>query len=131
MYRVTPDTLLVVENQPASIETLSPGQRVLIHSGEVVALRNGQYVAVVPTPGEATAVAQAPAMAVPVGVRQTILGRVDDVDSDGEVKIKTDRDSFEIKVAPEALRQIKEGDNVTLEVTITPPGAPAASPSTR
>lgn len=130
MYRVTPDTLLVVENQPASIETLSPGQRVLIHSGEVVALRNGQYVAVVPTPGE-TVVAQSPTMAVPVGVRQTILGRVDDVDSDGEVKIKTDRDSFEIKVSPEAVRQIKEGDNVTLEVTITPPGAPAASPSTR
>jgi len=131
MYRVTPDTVLVVGNQPASIETLSPGQQVMIQSGEVVTLRNGQYVAVAPAPGQGAVVAQAPAMAVPIGVRQTIFGRVDDVDSDGKVKIKTDRDSFEIKVAPEALRQIKEGDNVTLEVTITPPGAPAASPSTR
>ena len=53
------------------------------------------------------------------------------VDASGEVKIKTQRDSFEIKVAPEALRQIKKGDNVTLDLTITPLGAPSASPATR
>ena len=47
------------------------------------------------------------------------------------MKIRTANDSFEIKVPKETLRQIKKGDNVTLEVTITPPGAPAASPSTR
>jgi hypothetical protein len=131
MYRVTPNTVLIVENQPATITALAPGQRVMIHGGEGVMLRNGQYVAVGPPPGVAQSpavVAPAPATAVPVGVRQTIFGTIADVDSDGEVKIRTERDSFEIKVPPETLRQIKKGDNVTLEVTITPPGAPAASP---
>jgi preprotein translocase subunit YajC len=123
MYRVTPNTVLVVDNQPAQITTLAPGQRVTIQSGEVVMLRDGQFVTVAQAP--------TPATAVPVGVRQTIRGRVTEVDSDGEVKIKTDRDSFEIKVPTEALRQIKKGDLVTLVGVITPPGAPAASPATR
>jgi hypothetical protein len=139
MYRVTQNTVLVVDNQPALITALVPGQRVMIQSGEVVALRGGQYVAVSPStavvaPAPPTVVAQAPAAsatAVPVGVRQTIYGTITDVDRSGEVKIKTQRDSFEIKVAPEALRQIKKGDNVTLDLTITPLGAPSASPATR
>jgi hypothetical protein len=138
MYRVTPNTVLVVDNQPAPITALAPGQRVVIQSGEVVMLRNGQYVAVAPPPGVVSqnpvVVTQAPAapgMAVPVGVRQTVYGTITEVDSGGEVKIKTPNDSFEIKVPKETLRQIKKGDNVTLEVTITPPGAPAASPATR
>ena len=136
MYRVTQNTVLVVDNQPATITALAPGQRVMIQSGEVVALRGGQYIAVSPStavvaPAPPPVVAQAPAMAVPVGVRQTIYGTITDVDRSGEVKIKTQRDSFEIKVAPEALRQIKKGDNVTLDLTITPLGAPSASPATR
>jgi hypothetical protein len=140
MYRVTPNTVLVVDSQPAQFTALTPGQRVMIQSGEVVALRNGQYVAIngtpavvtpaptVVTPAPAPVIAQAPATAVPVGLRQTFYGTVTDVDKDGEVKIKTQRDSFEVKVGPEALRQIKKGDNVTLDLTITPPGAPSASP---
>jgi preprotein translocase subunit YajC len=139
MYRVTPTTTLVVDNQPAAITALAPGQRVTIQSGETVALRGGQYVAVkgaaaVGVPGGTTVVTQAPpapAMAIPVGVRQTFHGTVTDVDRDGEVKIKTDRDSFEVKVAPEAVRQVKKGDNVTLDLIFTPPGAPSASPATR
>src|SRR6185312_1268152 len=84
MYRVTPNTMLVVENQPATLGTLVPGQRVMIQSGEVVVLRNGQYVtAAAPAPAvvaQAPAVVTpAPSMAVPVGVRQTIYGTVTDV----------------------------------------------------
>ena len=129
----------MVENQPPQFMALVPGQRGVIQSGEPVILRGGQYVAVnqpgaVVAPAPSTTVvtqAPPPATAVPVGVRQTIYGKVTDVDRDGEVKIKTDRDSFEIKVAPEALRGIKKGDTVTLDLTITPPGAPAASPAIR
>jgi len=134
-YRGTDNTVLVVDNQRAPFTALSPGQRVVIQSGEVVALRGGQYVAV--NPGSAvvtqapTVVTPAPATAVPMGLRQTFYGTVPDVDKDGEVKIKTQRDSFEIKVGPEALRQIKKGDAVTLDLTIAPPGSPAASPATR
>ena len=145
LYRVTPDTVLLVDNQQAQLATLAPGQRVVIRSGEVVALQNGQYVAVRPgttvvtpaptvvTPAPAPAVvAQAPATAaVPVGLKQTFYGTVTDVDKNGDVKIKTQRDSFEIRVGPESLRQVKKGDSVTLDLTIAPPGTPAASPATR
>jgi len=54
MYRVTPNTVLVVDSQPAQFTALTPGQRVMIQSGEVVALRNGQYVAVNGTPAVVT-----------------------------------------------------------------------------
>jgi hypothetical protein len=140
MYRVTPNTVLVINNQPAPFTALVPGQRVAIQSGEVVTLQGGQYVAVAPAPPPVTqpsVVTQAPpvvtqtpvpASAVPVGVRQVIHGTVSEVDSDGELKIKTQRDSFEIKVAPEALRTVKKGDAVTVDLTITPLGSPSASP---
>jgi len=135
MYRVTDNTVLVVDNQRAPFTALSPGQRVVIQSGEVVALRGGQYVAVSPPPAVVaqapTVVTPAPPTAVPMGLRQTFYGTVTDVNKDGDVKIKTQRDSIEIKVGPEALRQIKKGDAVTLDLTIAPPGAPAASPPTR
>ena len=133
MYRVASGTVLTVDNQPAPIAALVPGQRVTIQAGEVVMLRDGQYVTVaqVPAAGQApTVIAPAPVPA-PVGVRQTIRGRISSVDSDGEVEIKTDRDSFEIKVPTEMLRHIRKGDNVTLDVLITPPGAPSASPPVR
>ena len=138
MYRVTPTTVLVVENQPAPFTALVPGQRVVIQSGEAVTLRGGQYVALSPsgavvTPAPSatvvtpapttTVVTQSPATSVPMGVRQTIHGTITDVDRSGEVKIKTDRDSFEVKVAPEALRQIKKGDSVTMDLTFTPLGS--------
>ena len=71
------------------------------------------------------------ATAVPVGLKQTFYGVVTDVDKNGDVKVETQNDSFEIKVGPEALRQVKKGDAVTLDLTIAPPGTPAASPSTR
>ncbi len=137
MYRVTPNTVLVVENQPAPFTALVPGRRVMIQSGEVVMLRNGQYVAVAQAPmapvqtPAVVAQAPAPATAVPVGVRQTIVGTVTDIDRDGEVKIKTANDSFEVKMPSETARQIKKGDNVTVDVTITPPSAPSASPTIR
>ncbi|HEU4370802.1 MAG TPA: hypothetical protein VFV05_21480 [Methylomirabilota bacterium] len=126
MYRVTPSTVLVVDNRPAPITAVRPGQRVVIQSGEVVMLRDGQYVTVSPP---AAVVAQPAAVAaVPAGVRQTVHGRIADVDSNGEVEIRTDRDTFEVKVAPEVLRHIKKGDNVTIDLTITQPGAPSALP---
>jgi hypothetical protein len=140
MYRVTPSTVFMIDNRPAAFTTLRAGDRVVIQSGEPVIYRNGQYVVV--APGSAV-VAQAPPptvvqapppppvpaparVAVPLGIRQTIYGTITDVDHDGKVKIKTDRDSFEARVAPDALRQIKKGDNVVIDLTISPPGA--ASP---
>ncbi len=134
MYRVTPSTVFMVDNRPTAFTVLRSGDRVAIQSGEPVAFREGRYVAVtapvVAAPAPGTVIAQAPPpapaqMAVPIGVRQTIYGTITDVDHDGKIKIKTDRDSFEARVAPEALRQIKKGDNVVIDLTISPPGAAA------
>jgi intein/homing endonuclease len=139
MYRVTPNTVFMIDNRPAAFTTLRSGDRVVIQSGEPVVYREGRYVAMAPAPtvvapAPGQVVVQAPpapaapatAMAVPVGVRQTIYGTVSDVDRDGKVKIKTQNDSFEAPVGPEALRHIKKGDNVVIDMTISPPGA--ASP---
>ncbi|HEX6212712.1 MAG TPA: hypothetical protein VF136_18170 [Methylomirabilota bacterium] len=131
MYRVTPRTVLVVDNQPAQIATLRPGQRVVIQAGEVVALHDGQYVTMSPPTVVTQApsvVAQAPTTAVPAGVRQTIHGRVEEVERNGEVTIRTEGDAFEVKLNPDAMRHLRKGDTVTIDLAFTPPGAPAASP---
>jgi hypothetical protein len=139
MYRVTPNTVVMIDNRPAAFTMLRAGDRVVIQSAEPVLYRDGRYIAVQPPPAP-TVVTQAPppppvivqtppaatARAVPLGVRQTIYGTITDVDSDGKVKIKTDRDSFEARIGPDALRQVKKGDNVVIDLTISPPGA--ASP---
>jgi hypothetical protein len=102
-------------------------------------LRDGQYVAVQPgsvvTQAPATVVtpappvvAQAPATAVPAGARQTIYGRVDEVERNGEVKIRTEADTFEVKLNPDAMRHLRKGDTVTIDLTFSPAGVPAASP---
>ena len=136
IYRVTPNTVFLIDNRPTAFNVLRSGDRVVIQSGEPVAFREGRYVAMAPTGVVAQApppvVVQAPPpapaarTAVPLGVRQTMYGTVTDVDRDGKIKIKTERDSFEARVSPEALRQIKKGDNVVIDLTISPPGA--ASP---
>src|SRR5919204_3639962 len=72
MYRVTPQTVLVIDNRPVPLTAVQPGQRVVVQSGEVVTLRDGQYVAVMPaapTVGQPMPLA---APATPVGVRQTV-----------------------------------------------------------
>ena len=137
MYRVTPSTVFLIDNRPATFATLRPGERVVIQSAEPVVYREGRYVAVQAAPPPAVmtqappppvVVPAPPVAATPVGVRQTLYGTIDDVHRDGKVKIKTDRDSFEARVGPDALRQIRKGDSVVIDLTITPPGTPAASP---
>jgi hypothetical protein len=131
MYRVTSGTTFMVDNRPTQFTMIRPGERVTIQAGEPVVYREGRYVALQAAPPtvvtQAPAPAYAPAVtAVPAGVRQTLYGRITDVDRDGKVKVKTDHDSFEARVSPDALRQIRKGDNVVIDLTISPPGA--ASP---
>lgn len=130
MYRVMPGTTLYVDNQPVPLAALRPGETVIVRSGQPVVYQNGQYVAVTQAPAApATSVVVAPPASP--GIAQTVYGRVSDVDRDGVVKIDTDRDSFRVKLAPEAAAQIREGDTVALNLTILPPGTPAASPRLR
>ena len=153
-YRVTPNTVFLVDNRPVAFGTLRTGEHVVIQSGEPVVYREGRWMAVQqgapvvvsPAPGQASpptvtapppVVSQAPGTTVvvpapgpvvaaaPSGVRQTIYGTVEDVDRDGKVKIKTERDSFETRVAPGAVRQIRKGDNVVIDLTIVPLGTSA------
>jgi hypothetical protein len=139
MYRITPDTVVYVDRQPVTLAGLTPGQTVIIRSGESVALRNGQYVVVSPAPaatapgaaGGSPVVITPPAAATPVGVRQTLYGRVDDVNDDGTVKIDTGTDSFKVKMSRDLVRSVREGDTVQLDMTVVPRGTPSASPIRR
>jgi len=123
MFRVAPNTVVLLDNRPVDAGTLQPGASVIIRSGEPVVLRDGRYITVA-----APAVAAVPINAA----RQTVYAKVEDVDKDGEVKIKTPDGSFNMRMSPDAVRSIRKGDTVTLDVTISAPGAwPAASPPTR
>jgi hypothetical protein len=155
MYRMTPSTAILVDDRPTSFKALRPGERISIQDGEPVLYRDGRYIALKPAPTVAQApppvqapppaVAQTPppahapppvvteappsdtaVAAEPLTVRRTIYGTVTDVDSDGKIKVKTDGDSFEARVSPDALREINKGDNVVIHFSISPPGA--ASP---
>lgn len=131
MYRVTPQTTIYVNNQPVTLNALKPGETIAIRSGEMVALQNGQYVVVGPTavaPGTSVVVTQQSSTVVPAGIRQTVFGKVEDIDRDGTVKIGVDRETFKVKMTPEMARQLRDGDRVQLDITINPAGAPAASP---
>jgi hypothetical protein len=44
MYRVTPTTTVLVDNQPVTYSTLQPGAYVVVRSAEPVTFRDGQYV---------------------------------------------------------------------------------------
>ena len=116
MFRVTPSTVFLIDNRPAAFPTLRPGERVVIQSAEPVVYRDGRYIALAAPP------------VVPAGVRQTIYGRVEDVDRDGKVKIRTDRDDFEARISQSAARQLRKGDTVTIDLTFTAPGTPSALP---
>jgi hypothetical protein len=148
MYRVTSATVFLVDDRPTSLTGLRRGQRVVIEAGEPVIFREGRYIALPPaSPGVA---AQAPPpSAVPVApppsdppttaketaempaggrdkIYETVYGTVTDVDRSGKITIKTERGSFEARVAPETPREIRKGDTVVIDLTISPPGA--ASP---
>lgn len=126
MFRVTPQTVVLVNEQPVPLTAVQPGQRVVLRAGEAVVLKDGRYVAL-------GAPAAPAAVAVPMNAtKATIYGKIVDVDRDGEVKVKTGKGDFEVRLSPDAVRNVKKGDTVTIDVMITPPGAsPAASPQTR
>jgi len=151
MYRMTPSTAILVDDRPTSFKALRPGERISIQDGEPVLYRDGRYIALKPAPAPTVAQAPPPAVAQtpppahapppvvteappsdtavaaePLTVRRTIYGTVTDVDSDGKIKVKTDGDSFEARVSPDALREINKGDTVVIHLSISPPGA--ASP---
>lgn len=115
-FRVTPNTVLLVDNRPVTLGTVQPGQAVVIRSGE--------SVAVMPSP---PVTAQAPAAttvitspsASPGLAQQTIYGHVTDIDS-GKIKVKTADDDFNVKVPREVAAQLRKGDSVRLDLTFQP-----------
>ena len=112
-FRVTPNTVLLVDNRPVSLGALQPGQTVVVRSGETVTVTPSS-----PPPAAGSTVVVAPP-AAPAAPHQTTYGRVTDVDS-GEVKIQTDKDKFEVRVPREVAAQIRKGDTVRLDLTFNP-----------
>ncbi len=114
-FRVTPNTTLLVNNQPVTLRAVQPGQAVVIRSGEAVAITAPPPPPVTAQAPGSTVVVAPPAASAALA-QQTIYGRVTDVDR-GEVKIKTDNDSFEVKMPREAAAQVRKGDTVRLDIT--------------
>jgi hypothetical protein len=54
MFRIVPNTVVLVDNQPMVYSTLQPGARVVVRGGEPVAFRDGQYVLVSGAPATMT-----------------------------------------------------------------------------
>ena len=49
MYRVVPDTVVIVEEKPVQFETLTPGASVVIRQGEAVEFKDGKYIIIAPS----------------------------------------------------------------------------------
>ena len=156
MYQVPADSTVYVNGQPVVWSTVRPGSYVTLTNGQLVELRDGRY-AVVQTPGATvapgtavvtpapgtTVVTPAPAPGTTVVTpapgtvvttpsaastwRQTIYGKVTDVDRDGEITVKTSKGEFEMRVPPSAARSMRKGDSVQLDVTFSPT-SPSALP---
>lgn len=54
MYRMLPDTVILVEEKAVKFDTLKPGTAVIIRSGEPVQLKDGQYILIAPSASPAT-----------------------------------------------------------------------------
>jgi hypothetical protein len=140
MYQVPADSLVYVNGQPVGWTTVQPGTRVAIPQGQLVELRDGRYMVVqspgaVVTPAPGTVVTPAPGTVVTPGtvvatpgVRQTLYGRVTDVDRN-EIRVRTADRSFEIKMADPKGAGIRKGDTVQIDMTFSPTAAaPSALP---
>jgi hypothetical protein len=113
MWQTAGDSMVIVDGKPRVIGTVQPGTRVTVQQGYPVEYRDGRYVQVMPPAGG--------------GVRQTIWGRVTEVDRD-EVRIKTQGgSSFEVRMPPHMIPSIRKGDAVQVDISI-PGGAPSALP---
>jgi hypothetical protein len=123
-YRVSGDRAVLINGQPAVLGNVRPGTPVTIVSGTPVVYQNGQYVAVAPGTTTGTVVgAPAGTVVVPVASSTRVIGRVSDIDSSGNVKVRMpDGRAFDFR--PPAGTVVRKGDPVTVDVTL---GAPAPS----
>jgi len=115
MYQVPADSMVYVNGQPVAWTTVQPGSHVMLTQGQLVELRDGSYMLV-----------QTPGTVATSGVRQTIYGRVTDVDRN-EIRVKTADESFEVKMKDPKSAGIRKGDNVQIDMTFTPT-SPSALP---
>ena len=116
MYQVPADSMVYVNGQPVAWTTVQPGSHVMLTQGQLVELRDGSYM-LVQTPGT---------VVTTPGVRQTVYGRVTDVDRN-EIRVKTSDESFEVKLKDPKSAGIRKGDNVQIDMTFTPT-SPSALP---
>lgn len=54
MYRMLPDTVILVEEKAVKFDTLQPGTAVVIQSGEPVQFKDGKYIIITPSASPAT-----------------------------------------------------------------------------
>jgi len=118
-FRVTPNTVLFVDNRPVALGTLQPGQSVVIRAGESVTMLPSAPVTA-QVPSQPTTVITAPSASPALGLaQQTVYGQIADVET-GKVKVKTPEDNFHVKVPPEVASQLRKGDTVRVDLTFRP-----------
>jgi hypothetical protein len=135
MYRVSGERAVLVNGQPVVLSRLQPGTRVTIVSGTPVVYQDGRYVTVAPgastvvTAPPGTVVAPPPGTVVPAppgtvtvpapvvaGSTIRMQGRVSDIESNGNVKVRLpDGNAFEFR--PPAGTVARKGDPVTIDMT--------------
>lgn len=115
-FRVTPNTVLFVDNRPVPFATLQPGQSVVIRSGQAVTMTPS---AAVTTQSPANTTTVVVPSASPAMAQQTVYGQITDVET-GKVEVKTADDDFHVKVPPEVASQLRKGDPVRVDLTFRP-----------
>jgi len=132
MYQVPANSVVYVNGQPMAWTTVQPGTRIVVPQGQLVELRDGRYMVVqspgavvTPVPGAVVTPAPGAVVATP-GVRQTIYGRVTDVDRN-EIRVRTANESFEVKMNDPKGAGIRKGDTVQIDMTFAPT-SPSALP---
>jgi hypothetical protein len=140
MYQVPADSVVYLNGQPVAWTAVQPGARVVVPQGQLVELRDGRYMVVqspgtvvtpvpgaVVTPAPGTVVTPVPGAVVATpGVRQTIYGRVTDVDRK-EIRVRTANESFEVRMNDPKGAGIRKGDNVQIDMTFSQ-ASPSALP---
>jgi hypothetical protein len=111
MYQATPQTVFLVNNQPANFAGIAPGTPVVVQYGQPVTLRDGRYVVV----NQATPVVTQPA---PVAVGQAPAPVSNAFETSGVVKYSD---------AVRGLVRFEDGRNLAVDETVQlhANGAPA------
>lgn len=124
MYRLQPETVVLVDDQPTALEQLRPGQVVVIRAAEAVAFQNGQYVVAAPAADTTTVTTVTTVTTARPHVTNAIgtVARVDAANSavvltDGRVVVVGPTSVIQANGRPSKLASLLPGEQVVITET--------------